>query len=350
MPALRDLAALIDAIAPRLGLARVRQLHWVLAELTLHATSATASETDADIAAQQRSQDATQSLADLLSTEHLTGYLAAADSGALRTRTATTRASRTCPVATRKVRRSCLRLLTSAAGLPRPTLPPADAPIAGTPAPISEPAWIPEQDARTAVHRLDEEAREALHRNGPDRAPGLHAASLARASLIAHLVHDHDLRVGEVAALRLDGIEIDHDTSPGTRTGSRAGLPLVSLTYTPNPPGYIGRLAPVTIWLSPGATRALEQWLRVREHLVAPAGGRAQTLLVSLRHNHAGAGPRSTRRPRPAGMPLGARGLTRSHVRTIARLNADFAPRYASDPAWKPLPRTLGALRPVEFA
>lgn len=296
-PSVSALDTLVDLLAVRVGTARVRQLRWVAGELARYETDHPAIN-----------------LARLLSPGYLNAYLEAADAGALRQRRKTGLPS---PLGAQRARRVCLRMLAEAAHLPSPALA----------APMGErnANWMPQADARRALSILLREARQ------PTARP-----ALVRAALIGSLVHFHDLRVGEIAAIEMRDVRLPYRDEPA------------SLTYIPDPPGGISQRAPVTLLLADQVVSMLDLWLPLRERFVAAAANtspdgtsRTRTLLVSVHGNHEN-GVR-----RPPGLPLNAWGIQRAHARAIATLNSLLAERDGHDPAWQPLPRTLGALRPT---
>lgn len=317
--ALDHLDTLVETVRSHVGPARARQLAWVANELATYTLTRPAlprapidgpahSAVDGRVTGDGFARPVPD-LATLLSTEHLSDYLAAADIGLLRTRTPG--AARPSPLGTRRVRRTCLRMLTAWAQLPSPALPPADGP--------TRPLSTTTVEARRAVAVLTTEAKDPAAR-----------PLLVRTALVAALVHHHDLRVGEIAALKVEDLNLGPTAdSPGT------------LTYVPDPPGEPGTYAPVAFFLDPSVWSLTLRWLSVRERLIEAAGtARTSTLLVSVHGNHDGSGLR-----RPPGLPVHARGLTRAHVRAVERLSDILAARHAADPDWRPLPRTLGALR-----
>jgi hypothetical protein len=279
---LDDLQVVVTQLCERENSARSRQLRWLAGELATY----------------QRAHPCPD-LASLLDETHLTTFLAAADAGAYRTRTKTDRPS---PTGTQRTRRSCLRLIASAANLPVPTLPAATGHVRGN--------WTAPDEAKRALDALSFEAREPRARS-----------SVIRAAFVATLVHHHNLRVGEIAALRLD----DYNPELGT------------LIYVPDPPGDSASYAPASVVLADTTQPLAHLWLDRREGI---AQERAKSLLVSVHPNH------HNGVHRPAGLPVLARGLARSHERVVSLINDQMTMRHHSDPTWRPLPRTLGALRP----
>lgn len=308
------------------GPARIRQVHWVIGELSAFLTqSPDAERTPA-------------ALAEVFSEALLARYLACADAGMLRTRPAPLASSerrrptpRPSPLGAQRVRRSVLRLLATSAGLPRPLLPP--------PTQAARPPYVPDLQARKVLSLL---FREVTSLPAPRRTAatsiGTRTASnhalLVRTALVAGLVYFHDLRLGEIAALRLDDLVLP-DPLDRTTTGD--------LTYVPNPPGDSGTYAPVTVDLAPPLVEIARTWLFHRERQVAAADndGRTRALLVSVRWGHGSDGS-----SRPPGLPITARSLTRAHTATMRRLNELMVGRAGEDPDWEPLDRRLGALRP----
>jgi len=267
---------------------RARQLRWVVGELAAF-TEATEPRTRP------------RSPRGLLGAEHVTGYLLAADSGALRRRG---EADRPSPDATRRVRRTCLRLLAEAAGLPDP---------------VGEQVPLPVQKERAEALP----AHLAL-RHWTGRALPVDASPAAvRSAAMATLIHEAGMRSGELAAL----VPADLDLVEGT------------VTYQPRPPA--GKTLPPlrTVHLSSAAVTVLKHWLSVRAELTELTP-RVKTLWVSLAANHDGFGVR-----RPAGMPLQPTGLRRAHARAVTQVNV----MLAGTPGFAPLPRVPGRLRPVEL-
>lgn len=265
------------------GPSRARQLRWVAGELARHVS--------------ERREPPPRTPTGWCDPALLADYLTAADAGRLRSRGAPDRPS---PDATRRVRHACLRLLARAAGteLPGPV---------GVPAPRPRPRVEPVPAAIALSHW----AGRALPATAP---PGR-----VRAAAMAALTHEAALRSGELAALRVEDLDL------AART----------VTYRPRPPAARGAAEPVTVPLSPATCRLLAHWTEVRDELVA-ATPRTRTLWVSLRANHDGTGVR-----RPPGLPLEPGGLRRAHARAVAEANAALA----GTPGYEPLPRAAGLLR-----
>lgn len=276
---------------------RQRQIRWVVGELTTYhdkvpAPSLTGATGGTGLAG----------LAGLFDTGYLHGYLAAADAGALRRRGATNRPS---PAGAARIRRRVLEMLAAAAHLPAPHLDPV--------APPPPRAKVTPVAAERAMRILLAEART------PGAPPGL-----VRAVLVAALVHHHDLRTGEIAALT---------TADLTPIGE-----VIQMTYRPAAPG-VGPGEPTTLTLAPVVAEMHDRWRTHRDALIPVP--RVHHLLVSVRGNH----HHGVRRP--AGLPLQPRGLMRAHERVIANLNQTLHDRHGHDPDHTPLPRTLGELRPA---
>jgi integrase len=229
-------------------------------------------------------------------------YLSAADGGALRRRSSSTRPS---PDATRRVRRACLRLLAAAAGLEDPV---QDA--------VDLPTLRPRVDERAAALAVSHWRWQALPR---DARP-----ADVRTAAMAVLVHEAGMRSGELAAL----LPADLDLESGT------------VTYQPRPPSTRSLPPPRTVPLTAAAVATLRHWLAVRAALIEKTP-RTRSLWVSLAANHDGAGRR-----RPAGMPLQPQGLRRAHARAVAAVNVQLAAARG----FEPLPRTVGRMRRDVFA
>lgn len=285
---LHRLSALVETAAAGVGSARARQLRWVRGELALFHDSRPRG-----------------SLAALLSPEHLAEYLHAADAGMLRTRGAVGTPS---PPGASRARRVCLQILLDAHGAESAPLPPAEA---STPRPR-----IAHRAAQRVMAVLTAHARE----------PGARAGTV-RAAFVAALVHHHDLRTGEIAALRL--ADLDRDAQGVTMRVLRSA------------PGA-GPTEIVHVALAPACVELLDLWLLQRERLVERGATAHDTLLVSVRANHRDGAHL------PPGSPLEERGLLRSHVAAIGQLNNILldSPSTAAERA--PLPRTLNELRPQE--
>ena len=264
---------------------RVRQLRWVVSELTVHAATLP--------------QGRPTTTADWFDPEFVTGYLRAADGGELRSRASARRPS---PDATRRIRRACLRLLAQAAGLEDPV--PASVGVALPP----------------LRPRVDDQAANGALRHWRSRASTRNARPAdVRTAAMAVLVREADMRSGELAALKPE----DLDLAEGT------------VTYQPRPPSTRSLPPERTVRLSGPAVATLKQWLAVRTEPTHKTP-RTRSLWVSLAANHDGHGVR-----RPAGMPLQPTGLRRAHARAVAALNADLV----GASGFEPLPRTVGQLR-----
>lgn len=268
---------------------RQRQVRWVVGELTAY-----------------QEREAASSVPVLFSAAYLHGYLATADAGELRRRGAVGTPS---PPGAARTRRAVLALLARTAQVPEPDLDPVT--------PAAPRAKVSPMAAERAMRVLLAEARD------PDAT-----GAVVRAVLVATLVHHHDLRTGEIAALTTDDM-----TRVDTPTGE-----MVALTYQPAAPG-VGPGEPVDILLAPVVVEMLDRWLTHREALIPVP--RVHHLLVSVRGNH----DHGVRRP--AGLPLQPRGVMRAHERTISDLNEVLFERYGHETDYAPLPRTLGELRPA---
>lgn len=292
---LGDLSRLVERLSVGVGASRARQLRWVAGELGLYQGWVPAA-----------------SLAMLLEAGYVRAYLAAAERGLLRRRGAVGVAS---PPGAARVRRACVALLAQAARLPDPD-------VGAAPGSVLR-AKVTPTAAQRAMRVLMAEARAAGSRPG-----------VVRAALVAALVHHHDLRTGEMVGLTLADLtdDLTDDPADGTEGGQ------VWVTYRPAAPG-IGPGEPITITLVPAVAELLGLWLEHRDRLVPIP--RVRHLLVSVHPNHHG-GIR-----KPPGLPLQPRGLMRAHAATIERLNEVLADRYAHEPGYTPLPRTLGELRPA---
>lgn len=89
-----------------------------------------------------------------------------------------------------------------------------------------------------------------------------------------------------------------------------------------------------------GTQAAVKRWLAERQRWVQPLHGHSTAVWVSLFPNHTGqAGAASS--PRPAGMPLQAKGIQRAYRNVIHEINVEMAGR----PGWTPMPTTLEELR-----
>jgi hypothetical protein len=283
--ALWHLTRAAERLCTTVGPSRQRQLRWVVGELTAYQDWVRAA-----------------SVAGLFSTAYLHGYLTTADEGHLRRRGPIGTPS---PPGAARIRRTCVEMLAAAAGVPAPDL------DAITPA--GPRAKVTPMAAQRAMRVLLAEARD---HSAP---PGV-----VRAVFVATLVHHHDLRTGEIAALTMNDIEpVDV---------------VVRLTYQPAAPG-VGPGEPQSIVLEPVVAEMLDRWLVHREALIPVP--RVQHLLVSVKGNH------DNGAHRPAGLPLRPRGLMRAHERVIADLNETLFERYGHEPDYAPLPRTLGELRPA---
>ncbi|MFI2751935.1 tyrosine-type recombinase/integrase [Cellulomonas sp. P22] len=268
--------------------ARARQLVWVAGELSRFAAGRAPLPT----------------VPELLGTDLALQYLELASAGALRSRSAATQPStQPSTPASNRVRRACLPLLARAAGLPEPELDRLPLPPLAT--------RVSAASTRRAGAELTTESRR-----------GRSLPTWVRHALVVELIADTGMRVGELAALQVDDVDI------AART----------VTYVPRPPAARGPQPERTVPLSPATVRAVQAWLPVRERLTELAP-RTSTLLVSVHGNHDGQGVR-----RPPGLALQPRGLARAHRRAVATLNA------RQHPAAELVPATLGLLRPAEPA
>lgn len=288
---LGHLTRMAQRLCDTVGPSRRRQVWWVVGELSTYQDTVPA----ADLSA-------------LFDTDYLHGYFTAADAGALRRRGAIGTPS---PPGAARARRTCVEMLATAAGLTPPEV--VVVPAAGPRPKVSPMA------ADRAMRVLLTEAR------APGALPGT-----VRAVFVAALVHHHDLRTGEIAALTTSDV---HQPGPFALTGARTDL-----TYQPAPPG-VGPGEPVTITLAPVVDELLGRWLIHRDALIPV--DRVHHLLVSVRGNH------HNGVHRPAGLPLQSRGLMRAHERLVRDLNDTLFERHGHEPDYAPLPRTLGELRPA---
>jgi integrase len=263
---------------------RSRQLAWVVSEMETFAA-----------ALPRRKRPST--LSTWLDPAFVSEYLAMADSGRLRRRGSVERPS---PDATRRVRRACLRLLATEAGL--------DDPVPDT---VALPPLRPKVDRRAAEVAVGRWRGQAL--------PSDASPAEVRTAAMAVLVLEAGMRSGELAAL----VPGDLDLAEGT------------VTFQPRPPSTRTLPEPRTVRLTASAVATLRHWLEVREVLTFRTP-RTRSLWVSLAANHDGAG-----RTRPAGMPLQPTGLRRAHARAVAALNVELA----ATQDFEPLPRTVGRLR-----
>lgn len=278
-----QLRALAARAAEGRSPARTRQLAWVAGELARFAAHSTPPPT----------------LAELLGPEVGLQYLELAATGALRARGGGAQPS---TAASNRTRRACLLLLARAAGAPEPELDRLPLP------PLA--SRVTAASARRAGADL---ATESMR--------GRRLPTWVRHALVVELIADTGMRVGELAALQVDDVDLAAKT----------------VTYTPRPPAARRALPPRTVELSPAALRAVQAWLPVRAQLTELTP-RTSALLVSVHGNHDGEGVR-----RPPGLPLQPRGLARAHRRAVATLNARRA-------AAELLPGTLGLLRPADPA
>lgn len=276
--------ALAAATSQDRSASRARQLRWVASELALFTATLPA-------------RTAPTTAAGLLDAEHVAAYLAAADEGLLRRRGTVQRPSTD---ASRRVRRTCLRLLAEAAGLPDP---------------VGDEVPLPAVRARAD----DLPAKLALAHWSGQALPVSARPADVRIAAMATLIHAAGLRSGELAAL----VPADLDLAAGT------------LTYQPRPPSARTLPPPRTVSLRPAAVGVLRHWLEVRAALTERTP-RTRSLWVSLAANHDGSGTR-----RPAGMPLQPTGLRRAYARAVAAVNVELA----GSPGFEPLPRNAGLLR-----
>jgi integrase len=280
--AVLDLDQTVARASTGVSPARARQLRWVARELILGHASGQLPEPHAVLG------DPAQAGA----------YLRAAQDGTLRTRTSR---SGTSSDASLRVRISCLRMLAQAAGFPAPDLELPAAPERDSPPPANQ--------LSTLRGWLE---RQAVAQQRPRRIRD--AAALAVAL-------DAPVRTGALAAARLPDVN----------------LPAATITLDESPPGARRDYDRTTHQLSGSTVAALRRWLEVRAVLVAP---RVDALWVSVAGNHRGDGIRT-----PPGLPLRARGLTRSIASALAEANLALA----GTPGWQPLPGRLGGLsRPDE--
>lgn len=263
---------------------RSRQLAWVVSELASYAETLPLAERP-------------KGPSSWLDAPFVARYLSEADAGRLRRRGTSERPS---PDATRRIRRTCLRLLAEAAGLEDP---------------VQDAVALPPPRPRADDHAATLAMRHWRWRALPvDASPGD-----VRTAAMAVLVHEVGMRSGELAAL----VPGDLDLAEGT------------VTYQPRPPSTRTPPPPRTAPLTDSAVAALKHWLDVREVLIEKTP-RTRTLWVSLAANHDGTGT-----TRPPGMPLQPTGLRRAHARAVAEVNVYLA----ATPGFEPLPRTVGQLR-----
>jgi integrase len=283
----RALDACLSAACAGRSASRSRQLAWVASEIATYAGTLPSPERPVTTSA-------------YFDADFVTGYLTAADAGLLRQRGSVARPSSD---ATRRVRRTCLRLLAEATGIPDP---------------VEDSISLPDLHPRVADQAATLAVRHWRWRALPVEA----RPADVRTAAMAVLVHEVAMRSGELAAL----VPADLDLVAGT------------VTYQPRPPSARSLPPPRTVPLSASAVTTLQHWLEVRA-LLTEKTPRTRSLWVSLAPNHDGAGVR-----RPAGMPLQPTGLRRAHARAVAALNLHLA----GTSGFEPLPRSVGRLRPKE--
>lgn len=289
-PTLPALLEVCSAAATGRSVSRQRQLAWVCRELTAYIR-------------QQPAQGRPRSAADLLTPQLLSGYLARADAGLLRSRIPAGTSDKPKPstAASGRVRRRCLQLLAAAAGRPSPEL---DAPAPPAPRPR-----CPTVPGRIALSYLVGTAM-----------PRTASSSQVREAAISALLWENGLRTSELTDLTVDDPNLEDRT----------------LSYTARP--QAGRGQPetrITVRLSTGAVTALRHWLDVRAELTPP--GRTDALFVSLAANHDGRQHPDEEHPptrRPPGIPLQPNGLRRAHQRTVRHCNRELL----GTPGYSPLP------------
>ncbi|MGH8869613.1 MAG: tyrosine-type recombinase/integrase [Actinomycetes bacterium] len=284
------LATAVAAQEDRVSPARLRQLRWVAGEM---------SEAVAHVDPASRPSSAVS----WFSPPFVEAYLALADAGHLRRRGG---AGRPGNASSARVRRVCLRLL---AGANESRMPPLPLPAVELPR------------ERALPYAVDAAVGRLLTRASSPSAP----AGLVRAAALTALASDTGMRVGELAALVVDDVDLNRRT----------------VTWVPRPQARRARESepPTTSPLQARTAAALRVWLEVRRELTVLVP-RSRALFVSVAGNHDGAGVR-----RPAGLPLRARGMQRAHDRAVVMLNGELTGTEGY-----PIPRVLGSLRRAETA
>jgi integrase len=257
---------------------------------------------------------------DLFELEATTAYLALGASGELRVR-ATGKPNRENPDTTR-MRRTVLGLLAEAAG---------------TEARL--PRKAPRQPAKAPVPpRPREMLRETLA-DLQERTLGGGSSARLRMLAIGGMVTDTGARAGELVDQDLD------DLHPGLRAARVRRRPQGTTTE--------GHTSVDAVPLLRQTTTAVAAWLDERGRIIdpapgtgrrrghaAPLQGSATALWVSIRSNH-GILRDGEPAPRPAGTPLGERGLGYAWSSAVDEANQ----LLNGEPGWTPLPARMEQLR-----
>lgn len=334
-PSIVQLGALVDDLAPSVSASRLRQLRWVAGEM------------GRAVADPVMPDEARTSLAGLLGAEPVAVYLTLAAAGRLRVvdgpRRGVSRASMS-------VRVSCLRQLGRAAGV--------EVAVPSVPRPELRPEIPAEQQAALYRRLVDMAAGGPLDRGGTS----LSYEDRTRLLAMVAVVLDTGARTGELAALRMDDLDLDAGWVRVRRRGQKAspeGVQQIAARLGLHPAtvsrvlagkaeeGRISEATQAAVWeahaavsgvevveefrLREGTRVAVRRWLRVREGLVAGLEGARDALWVSLVASAAG----------PPGLPLAPRGLLRAYVRGVVALNWVMAGSHG----WSPLPTALETLR-----
>jgi len=289
---------------------RERQLWWVAGELA-RALEHPAFPLPADALVE-----------DLFELEATTAYLALGAAGELRVRASAKKPGVDVLHSTR-MRRTVLTLLAEQLGLDpdlprRPPLPPAKTPVPPRPR---------------------EQLREALA-DLQERSLGGESVARLRMLAIGGMVADTGARSGELVDQDLN------DLHPGLAAARVRRRPQGSTADGPTSVDAVALLRQ--------SSTAMAAWLRVRARIIAPAAddprdrtrataltGSAWALWVSIRSNHGEIRRDGSAAPRPAGTPLGARGLAYAWNDAVATVNEQLA----GEPGWTPLPARMDQLR-----
>lgn len=289
---------------------RERQLWWVAGELA-RALQHPDFPVDADAPVE-----------DLFEREATTAYLDLGAAGELRVRATDTKPG-TENLHTTRMRRTVLGLLAEQLGveadLPRkPPRPPAKEPVAPRP-------------------------RELLRERLTDlqeRTLGGESTVRLRMLAIGGMVADTGARSGEL---------VDQDLND-----LHPGLTAARVRRRPQGSTSEGHTRVDAVPLQRPSSTAVAAWLRERHRIIAPAAddtrdrtrsapltGSAWALWVSIRSNHGEIHADGTAAPRPAGTPLGARGLAYAWNSAVAETNLALQ----GEPGWTPLPDRMDQLR-----
>ncbi|MFI6653274.1 hypothetical protein ACIBI8_37500 [Streptomyces sp. NPDC050529] len=303
-PSVRQLAAVVDAMAGTVSEGRLRQLRMVVGMF------------DRSVGRDEMPARASRTAAQLFTWAALDAFWDLALDGELRARVKDR--GNPLPLNTQNNVVDCLRLLAGRV-VPEKTV---RLPKVVAPAPRA--TTTREQEQQLFRFMVDLAGQQPVGHDGQSRQ----VAADYRVRLLAMtgVVVDTRSRRGELSRMRVADLG--------------EGLSSVRVERWPQNGAHLEPVE-VVLPLSGSTVTALARWLRVRERLVEPLQGSADAVWVSVAASNSG---------EPPGLPLSAQSLGASYTRGVRVLNG----LMAGQPGWEPLPSRLEGLRralvPVEEA